>query len=82
MKVTVTEGCVAYGITVDDKNINELNDEEKNAVIDKIAEFFKKRGACELASFLTDITQMYGEYEYLYHCDQCGDDVYEYKIDL
>lgn len=57
-------------------NLNE-ND---RALFYKIIE--KSVDNCFLNNIFMDILRTYGETEYLCHCDQCGDSVWEYTLNI
>ena len=67
-------------ITVGERNANDFTvDEIRNMIIAVI----NSRGDNEdLIWTLQGLVQNLGEYKFCYHCDECGDNVVEYKLKL
>lgn len=80
MKLEYTEGCTYYGLDVDGKPFNDLGEVSKVDILHSVVNAL----CCEYdpQSILVDLLQQYGEYKHLYHCDQCGDDVCTYTINI
>lgn len=77
MKFVKTEGCVAYGWSIDGKSLEDFSKEEQdkifNYLIAKLEEKWKIRDIC-----LTDLVEVFHYDDYDYDpiaCDQCGDNV-------
>jgi hypothetical protein len=77
MKFVKTEGCTAYGWSIEGKNLADLSKEEQDKIFDylvvKLKERMEDHNIC-----LTDLVQIfhYDDYECdLNVCDQCGDSV-------
>lgn len=79
MKIVYTEGCTAYGLDVDGNDFNSLTDAEKKRIV---LEVIEEIDASYLQDVLIDLCQKCGEYEYQYHCDQCGDDVCDWTLKI
>lgn len=78
MEIVYTEGCTVTGIEIDGEDVREIpvsrQREILRQVIDKIDE-----------NMLYDVFKaiaLNGEYKHLYYCEQCGDDVVEYRLEL
>ena len=83
MKIVKTEGCIVSGINIDGKNLIILEDDEKEVYYNKILEYFKNNYSEDRLKMLIDVLlDYYGEYKHLYHCEQCGDDVYEQSLEI
>lgn len=80
MKVIVTDGCTSYGCKVDGKDIDDLSIEEIKNVFKKVIDATMNEDT--LRQRLMDFVETAGEYEFQYHCDQCGDDVYDYIMEV
>lgn len=80
MKVIVTDGCTAYGCTVDKKDLNDLSIEEVKDVFKKAIDITMNEDT--LRQQLMDFVEQTGECEFQFHCDQCGDDVYDYIMEV
>lgn len=80
MKVVVTDGCTAYGCTVGDKNIEDISMKEIKDVFNKLIDIAESRDI--LIEQFKNFVSSAGEWEFLGHCDQCGDDICEYTIEV
>ena len=76
-KFKLTQGCLAYNFTVDDKQIDELSSEEKNSLIDYLLAEYKERIADGNRSIQSLVEAFdYDSWESDGHsCEQCGDTV-------
>ena len=80
MKLELTEGCICYGLDVDGEPFNNLDHEKKIEVFDRIFEHLDEEYG--LNTMLVDILQHYGEYKHIGHCDECGDSVCSYTLEI
>lgn len=88
MKLEATEGCMCYSYSIDGVNISDYLDENSEKynpqflkdVLIKLIESGKCD--CMLESIFPYIVTQVGDSEFDFHCDDCGDDVYTYTIDL
>lgn len=69
-----------YDIIVNNKCINDFNEDEIRDIIIEIINSGKNKA--NLVWTLRGLVQIYGKYKFCYHCDECGDDVVEYKLKL
>lgn len=69
-----------YDIIVNNKCINDFNEYEIRDIIIEIINSGKNKA--NLVWTLRGLVQIYGKYKFCYHCDECGDDVVEYKLKL
>lgn len=69
-----------YDIIVNNKCINDFNEDEIRDIIIEIINSGKNQA--NLVWTLRGLVQIYGKYKFCYHCDECGDDVVEYKLKL
>ena len=80
MKLEVTEGCTAYSYEVDGEEWVDLTEEKCKEVLLKLIE------SCDdcqsLQHIFIALVQDVGEYENLGTCDQCGDCVTRYKLEI
>lgn len=79
-KIVYTDGCVVSGLTVDDRIFSDLSLEEQKEIIHKIVD--NVSDSSYLQDMLIEYTQSAGEYEYLYTCEQCGDSVCEWALEI
>ena len=84
MKIEYTNGCTADCIAVDGEDFENLSAWKLGAVKDKAVAFLNATELSEvnLQDLLLWITTRYGTYEYVGHCEQCGDSIYKETIEL
>lgn len=80
MKIEYTEGCVCYGLDVDGEPFNNLDHDKKIEVFDRIFEHLDEEYG--LNTMLVDILQHYGEYKHIGHCDECGDNISSFTLEI
>ena len=69
-----------YDIIVNNKCVKDFNEDEIRDIIIEIINSGKNQA--NLVWTLRGLVQIYGKYKYCYHCDECGDDVVEYKLKI
>ena len=67
-------------ITVGKRNINNFTEEEIRDMILIIIN--KEDDNADLIWALRELIQNLGRYKFCYHCDDCGDNVVEYKLNV
>lgn len=67
-------------ITIDGKNANKFTKEEIRDVIINVVS--ADNDNADLIWALRGFISNFGEYKFCYHCDECGDNVVEYKLKL
>lgn len=77
MEIVHTEGCDVSALDVDGKDWRELTHEEQKKIMHVVID--KADSDC-LHDILALLVDLRGDYHYLYHCEQCGDDVCEHKL--
>ena len=75
------EGCTAYKLTIDEVEASEL---PLNVIADIIRHLL---GRCRDKALLEEMLAMLIEHDKesvcsISHCDQCGDDIYNYKLEI
>lgn len=80
MKLEYTEGCICYGLDVDGEPFNNLEHDKKIEVFDRIFEHLDEEYG--LNTMLVDILQHYGEYKHIGHCDECGDNISSFTLEI
>lgn len=80
MKLEYTEGCVCYGLDVDGEPFNDLGEVSKVDILHSVVNAL----CCEYdpQNILIELLYQYGEYKHLYHCEQCGDSVCSYTLEI
>lgn len=77
-KFKETQGCTAFGFTVNDKDIDDISKEEVNEIIDYLCQKMKEKVEDHTMQ-LQDIVRSFIPDEYggdKEPCDQCGDKVH------
>ncbi len=89
MKLTATEGCVCYSYEIDGIAVADLLNEEsehynptkvKDAII-KMLELPESEDKVYCNIFQNLITQL-GSCNFEFNCEECGDDVYSYELEV
>ncbi len=76
-KFIKTEGCTAYGFTVDGESVADIPREKEYAIFDYLIERIRERFDNREIQLL-DVVEMFDYEDYKYEkkpCDQCGDSV-------
>lgn len=68
-------------LTIDGKDISEMSEDNIREVIKNIIEENVVEST-SLIRILTDLTRSFGRYKFCYHCDECGDNVFEYELEV
>ena len=69
-----------YEIIVNNKYIKDFNEDEIRDIIIEIINRGKNQS--NLVWTLRGLVHIDGKYKFCYHCDECGDDVVEYKLKI
>jgi hypothetical protein len=80
MKFKVTDGCTCFATTINGKDINEFSDDDARVFLVSLVNSVKDRGLIDM--MIRDVVTMTGEHKFLYHCEECGDNVCEYNLEI
>lgn len=80
MKIESVTGCTCDSLTVDDVETVDMDKEAVKDVIKKLINREDDLGV--LQSILIDLVEFQGEFEDLGHCDQCGDWITKYTLEI
>ena len=80
MKIESVTGCTCDSLTVDNVETVDMDKEAVKDVIKKLINREDDLGV--LQSILIDLVEFQGEFEDLGHCDQCGDWITKYTVEL
>ena len=80
MKIESVTGCICDSLTVDDVETIDMDKEAVKDVIKKLIDREDDLGT--LQSILIDLVETQGEFEDLGHCEQCGDWITKYTVEL
>jgi hypothetical protein len=77
-KFVETQGCTAFGFTVNDKDLNDISKDEQKEIVDYLCE--KMKGGLDDGTVqFSDIVRSFQTSDYgsdKEACDQCGDIVH------
>ena len=82
MEIVYTRGCISDGLSISGGDACYYNDLDLNEKKDIIYKLIDKMDEEQIDYEIINLVQNVGEYKYLYHCDQCGDDVEEWSIEI
>ena len=80
MKIESVTGCTCDSLTVDNVETVDMDKEAVKDVIKKLTDREDDLGI--LQSVLIDLVESQGEFEDLGHCDQCGDWITKYTLEI
>lgn len=80
MKIESVTGCTYDSLTVDNIETVDMDKEAIKDVIKKLIDREDDLGT--LQSILMDLVETQGEFEDLGHCDQCGDWITKYTLEI
>ena len=80
MKIESISGCTCDSLTVDNVETVDMDKEAIKDVIKKLINREDDLGV--LQSILIDLVEFQGEFEDLGHCDQCGDWITKYTLEI
>lgn len=80
MKLEYTDGCICTSLTVDGKETIDMSKEELKEVICKLLD--KESDLGVLQDIWRDLVMSQGEFEDLGHCEECGDYITRYTLEI
>lgn len=80
MKLEMITGCICDSITIDGKELSAMNDYEKRIISNKVCDWLKHNA--ELSQLLQYVLDYHGTYESLGDCEQCGDFIDKYTLEI
>ena len=80
MKIEYTEGCTCFGLDVDGVPFEDLKEYKKKIILNKVINAILEE--FDTQNIIIDLLHDYGEYKYLSHCDECGDNICTYTIEV
>ena len=80
MKIESVTGCTCDSLTVDNVETVDMDKEAIKDVIKKLINREDDLGI--LQSVLIDLVEFQGEFEDLGYCDQCGDWITKYTLEI
>ena len=80
MKIVSISGCTCDSLTVDGVETVDMGKEDIKEVIKKLIDREDDLGTLQF--ILVDLVETQGEFEDLGHCDQCGDWITKYTVEI
>lgn len=80
MKLTYTEGCMAYNLDIDNKEIEDFTLQEQKDILKSLIDKYGNNSTIQ--NMIIDFLELNGTSKFIYHCDECGDNVYEYTLEI
>ena len=84
MKLEWTEGCTVTGLDIDGDSFHTMSVEEQKDYFNKCLDWYRHRALPEedFQDFIIWLVEKYGDFEFQYHCEQCGDSVYTTTLEI
>ena len=80
MKIISISGCTCDSLTIDNVETSEMKIEDIRETIKKLID--KESDLGTLQSILIDLVETRGDFEDLGTCDQCGDWITKYTVEI
>lgn len=80
MKLSYTDGCICTSLTVDNKETADMTPEEIKISIQAMLN--RETDIGTLQSIWMNLIQSQGEFEDLGQCDECGDWITRYTLEI
>jgi hypothetical protein len=80
MKLEWTEGCICYGLDVDGKPFKDFDVEEKINILNKLIDTILMDYMVQ--DVVIELLHQYGEYKHIGHCDECGDNISSFTLEI
>lgn len=80
MKINYTTGCTCDSLTIDGKESIDMPVEDIKEAI--VLSLNKVEDIATLQDMLVSALEYAGEFEDLGHCEQCGDFIYSYTLEI
>lgn len=80
MKLTYTEGCMAYNLDIDNKEIEDFTLQDQKNILKSLIDKYGNNSTIQ--NMIIDFLELNGIPKFIGHCDECGDDIYEYTLEI
>ena len=81
MKIEYSEGCTTTGVYIDGNPLVDLSIEEQKEVLLKVLAYLKNP-SYSIQEFLISAAEEEGEFEDLGVCEECGDWITKYTLEI
>lgn len=80
MKLTYTEGCMAYNLDIDNKKIEDFTLQEQKDILKSLIDEYGDNSTIQ--NMIIDFLESNGIFKFIRHCYECGDNIYEYTLEI
>ena len=80
MKIESTTGCVCDSLTVDGVETSDMQIEDVKNVARKLID--AENDLSNLQYIIANLVEMNGDFENLGHCEECGDWIVKYTLEV
>lgn len=80
MKLTYTEGCMAYNLDIDNKEIKDFTLQDQKNILKSLIDKYGDNSTIQ--NMIIDFLELNGTPKFISHCDECGDNIYEYTLEI
>lgn len=80
MKLEWTEGCTCYGLDVDEEPFNDLDAVKQVELLHSVVTMLSVDYGIQ--DIIINLLRQYGEYKHIGHCDECGDNISSFSLDI
>lgn len=80
MKLTYTEGCMAYNLDIDNKEIEDFTLQDQKNILKSLIDKYGNNSTIQ--NMIIDFLELNGIPKFIGHCDECGDNIYEYTLEI
>lgn len=80
MKLKYIEGCICTSLTVDGKETIDMDIDSLKKVVNKLIDRETDFGVIQ--DIWTNLVESQGEYEDLGQCEECGDFITKYSLEI
>ena len=77
--IKFTDGCTVTGLDINDTDYKDVPLCELKKIAKKLID---NMDTGSIGTFLMNYAETNAPGDYLYTCDECGDSIYEYKIEI
>lgn len=78
MEIVYTDGCTATGIDIDGEDLRNLSVSKQRRILHRMINKIDENIMYDVFKAIA----LNGEFRPLYYCNQCGDDVVEYRLKI
>lgn len=80
MKLTYTEGCMAYNLDIDNKELENFTLQDQKNILKSLIDKYGDNSTIQ--NMIIDFLELNGIPKFIGHCDECGDNIYEYTLEI